>query len=245
MPILGLHLSDDARLLALIQTELIGTPELNKAMSLLGDLAAFQISHPTALQVTGISKRVPTIVMTRVAQIWGYEFTSSPTTAPPGWTGYSTTWVLITAVSWTGQRIGETKTVILQGNIPNSTTVLADTGLEFPVRNGQSYYFRAFIPYTSAATTTGSRWVVDGPTGQLSAYTTSTLTATTQTINYASAFNIPASANASSLLTSAAIVEGAFGATADGTIKIRFASEVPGSAITARAGSILKYERVL
>ena len=121
------------------------------------------------------------------------------------------------------------------------------TGLSFDVTSGQVYRFRAVIPYTSAATTTGSRWTINGPSMTHISYTSRyTLTASTETSGYYTALQQPAAANASSLTTgNVAVVEGFFKPSASGTAAIQFASEVGASAITALAGATLEYVRTV
>ena len=117
------------------------------------------------------------------------------------------------------------------------------TGLSFSVTSGTTYRFYCIIPYSSAATTTGSRWTINAPASTLLAYTsTYTLTATTQTLNFAGAVAIPAASNLTSLLTgNMCIIQGVIKPSANGTLQIRFASEVSNSAITAKAGATLEW----
>jgi hypothetical protein len=71
-----------------------------------------------------------------------------------------------------------------------------------------------------------------------------TLTATSQTTVYFSAYQQPTGSNASSLTSgNIAIIEGviAIGGTG-GAVQVQFASEVASSAITALAGAHLIYE---
>lgn len=134
--------------------------------------------------------------------------------------------------------------VTLASDQTNSTVTIANvTGLSFAVTSGTTYRFYIVIPYTAAATTTGSRWTLTGPANTLFSYTSKyTLTATTQTVNYASANDIPAAANASSLTAgNVCIIEGIITPSASGTLQVRFASEVAASAIVAKAGSTLEY----
>lgn len=143
--------------------------------------------------------------------------------------------------------------VVLTSNVVNNNAVantLQDcTGLTFPVTAGVRYKFRAFIWYTAAATTTGSRWTINGPAASDIIYTsTYSLTTTTQTTNHGLAtFNLPAASNTSSAATAGntAIIEGEFTATSSGDAIIRFASEVLSSAITAKAGSTLEWIAVI
>lgn len=143
-------------------------------------------------------------------------------------------------------------TVVLASDVTNnnaSANTIADvTGLSFSVTAGETYWFRFVIPYTAAATTTGSRWAVNGPgSPTLLNYTSHyTLTATSETVNSATAYDIPAAASASSLTAgSVAIIEGFITPSSNGTLIARFASEVSSSAIVAKAGALLQYFRVL
>lgn len=121
------------------------------------------------------------------------------------------------------------------------------TGLSFAVTSGQVYRFRAVVPYTAAADTTGSRWTINGPSMTHISYTSRyTLTASTETFGYYTALQQPAAASATSLTTgNVAVVEGFFKPSADGTAAIQFASEVGASAITALAGATLEYVRTV
>ncbi len=139
---------------------------------------------------------------------------------------------------------GGNSSVVLASDVTNnnaSADTMADvTGLSFPVVAGVVYRFKFIIPYTSAATTTGSRWSINGPaTPTLLEYqSTYTLTATSGTLNYGSTYDFPAAANASSLTTgNVAIIQGVIKPSADGTVIARFASEVSSSAIVAKAGA--------
>lgn len=143
--------------------------------------------------------------------------------------------------------------VVLAADVTNNNGVantIADiTGLSFAVNSGNTYWFRFQINYTAAATTTGSRWSVDGPTTSLLSYRSIyALTTTTQTTNHGVvAYNSPAASNASSAATTGniALIEGFITPTANGTLIGRFASEVAGSAIVAKAGSVLDWQQVL
>jgi len=138
---------------------------------------------------------------------------------------------------------------VLSTDVAANTTanLLKDiTDLSFDVISGKYYYFKAVINYTSAITSTGSRWTINGPTATFISYiSTYTLTATTQTLNYSSAYDFPSTSNASSLTVgNIAIIEGFVLPSANGTIVVRFANEVINSAITAKKGSILFYKEV-
>lgn len=129
----------------------------------------------------------------------------------------------------------------ISGDVANSTTSFADvTGLQFPVVSGTRYWFRFVIPYSAAATTTGSRFSLNGPAVTVLRYRSEyTLTATARTINDGlTGYNLPAAANATSLAEgNLAIIEGVIAPSASGSVIARFASEVSASAITVRAGA--------
>lgn len=156
-----------------------------------------------------------------------------------------------TSVQNAGQVANTLNTVILSTDQANSNgtanTIEDVTGLSFSVTSGETYWWRCTIAYTSAATTTGSRWTMSGPTVTNLAYTSRyPLTATTLTSNYATAFAIPAASNATSLTAgNVAVIEGVVTPSASGTMQVTHASEVLSSAITAKAGSVCQWMRTL
>jgi hypothetical protein len=142
--------------------------------------------------------------------------------------------------------------VVLASDVVNNNAVantIADiTGLSFPVVSGQTFWFEFFINYTAAATTTGARFAVNGPTASMLSYTSQyALTATSVTVNSAVAYDIPAASNATSANTTGNIawLAGFITPSADGNVIARFASEVLSSAITAKAGSVVRWIRVI
>ena len=141
------------------------------------------------------------------------------------------------------------KTVLGSDVINNNAvanTISDVTALSFAVLSGKTYWFSATIPYTAAATTTGSRWSVNGPATTLLNYSSRyTITAITETINYNSAYDTPAASNTDSLTVgNVAVITGILTTSAAGTVIVRFASEVSGSAITAKAGSVLYWQQL-
>lgn len=143
--------------------------------------------------------------------------------------------------------------VVLGSDVTNNNatanTIADVTGLSFSVTSGKTYYFKFVIRYTSAATTTGSRWGVNctaGTAANLTMTSEYTLTATSSTRNaMVQAFDSPSGANASSVVAvNMAIMEGHFTPTANGTFIARFASEVASSAIVAKAGSVCYYQQL-
>lgn len=142
--------------------------------------------------------------------------------------------------------------VVLASDVTNNNAVantIADvTGLSFAVTAGQTYWFEFVIPYTSAATATGSRWSINGPAAptMLNYRSEYTLAATTTTLNSATAYDIPAASNGTSLTAgNVATIWGIIKPSSDGTVIARFASEISLSAIVAKAGAVCRYMRVL
>lgn len=142
--------------------------------------------------------------------------------------------------------------VVLASDVINNNATLntlADvTGLAFNITADKTYWFEFIIDYTAAATTTGSRWTINGPGFTRLAYTSEySLTTTTKTMNNLVAYNLPAASNGTSGVTTGNIATmwGFINASEDGTVTARFASEIANSAITAKAGSILRWMEVL
>lgn len=126
-----------------------------------------------------------------------------------------------------------------------ANTIENVTGLSFPVVAGQRYWFRFIIHYDAAATTTGSRWSINGPAfADLNYRSQYALTLTSRTVNEGvSTYDFPATSNATSASTGSnmANIEGFILPSADGNVIARFASEVSASAITALRGSMVQY----
>lgn len=130
-------------------------------------------------------------------------------------------------------------------NNATANTIASVTGLQFPVLANIRYHFDFFIWYTAAATTTGSRWSIDGPAFNLLAYESEyALTTASHSVNDGlGAYNLPATSNASSAATTqnTAQIKGIIRPTIDGDVIARFASEIANSAITAKAGSFVRF----
>ena len=141
--------------------------------------------------------------------------------------------------------------VVLSADVVNNNatanTMQDVTGLSFPVVANQVYWFEFVIPYTSAAKTTGSRWGINGPSfSMLNGRSEYTLTSILVTNNCFTAYDTPSSSNESSLTTgNVATIWGVIKPSADGTVIARFASEVASSAITAKAGAVVRWVRVI
>lgn len=145
-------------------------------------------------------------------------------------------------------------TVVLASDVINNNAVantIADiTGLSFSVNAGETYWFRGVIEITTAVTTTGGRISVNGPaspTRLAYAINWPTTGNTTTPAHGLSAYDLPAASNASCAQTTGnvATIEGFITPSANGTVTLRLASEVSSSAVTAKAGSILQWMRVI
>jgi hypothetical protein len=162
-------------------------------------------------------------------------------------------------VQWTEQHGWQLVTTLPSGatlytvpaDVVNSAadTLANVTGLTHTVEAGDKYRFRAVCHYTADATTSGSRWTINGPasTAAATGYTSKySLTATTETVNHGlAAVQLPAAANATSAATTGniAIVEGFYTPSTAGTFAIQFAAEA--GTITAEAGSTLEIMKVV
>jgi hypothetical protein len=146
--------------------------------------------------------------------------------------------------------VNKETTVYLKADVTDNTgnnTITDVTGLSVAVAANTTYNFHAEIFYTAALTTTGSRWSVNGPalgTGSISYTSSYQLTGNSSTNNAAmTSYDLPAASNATSIIVAynMAFIDGTIttGATA-GTLIVRFATEVTGSAIVAKPGSYLK-----
>jgi hypothetical protein len=137
--------------------------------------------------------------------------------------------------------------VRLDGDVSNSTTSFTDiTGLSFDSVPNADYVIEAFLVYTSPATTTGLNLSITGPAspagiiGEWQAYSSDTAVLSRQVRAYDSSTATTGVVAASAPLYAqftAMLRTGASG----GPVTLRFASEVGGSAITIKAGSIIRW----
>lgn len=133
-----------------------------------------------------------------------------------------------------------------QVNANATANTLADvTGLSFPVVAGK-YWFKFSIVYDAAATTTGARFVVDGPTlTRLAMKVYIPTSGATPTLTSVVSYNVPSAALTSSLAANNPVtMEGFIEVSASGSVIVRFASEIASSAITVIAGSYVEYFKV-
>jgi len=141
-------------------------------------------------------------------------------------------------------------TVILGTDYTNSNATLNTlediTGYSFPVTNGKTYWFRFQFLVTAAAASTGHRVTINGPTtSELSYYTLSVASASSAGATWNSAYGTPLTTNATTPLTGGmGYLEGIATFSADGTLIGRVASEVAGSGVTIKAGSVIYYKQL-
>lgn len=157
-------------------------------------------------------------------------------------------WTLVAAS--TGTAIGNWDTYVVASNVVNQTAdVLANvTGLTAAVTTGYVYEFDAQLPYTSGASTTGVRFVVNGPAktfiNGVIEYPLGTATTFTKTT--ITDYQIPNAANADTLAANGiGRIHGFVKPSADGTFAIQVASENNTQPITVLAGATLMIRRVL
>lgn len=179
-----------------------------------------------------------------------------------GWQVYTNTGAVKTSINQGNNVIttGLSASVLasdVTNNNATANTIATVTGLNFAVTSGNTYYFKFIIWYTAAATTTGSRWTITGPTNSLLGYkqtwalgASGTAGTDVFTDHSGADYDSPAASNATSATATAgqaniAIIEGLITVTANGTVDARFASEVSNSAIVAKAGSVVYYQQVL
>jgi hypothetical protein len=142
--------------------------------------------------------------------------------------------------------------VVLSSDVANAeavaNTLVEIPGLAFPVVAGNRYDFEFKITYTAAATSTGSRWVLNGPAFTfLAIYSDYSLAATTRTDNNVTGYNLPAACNTGSGATAGniAFIRGTITPSASGDVTPWFASEITVSEIRAKAGSTCRYRQTL
>ena len=173
-----------------------------------------------------------------------------------GWGVYSTSGAIKQSINQGSNAISAgLNLVVLSADVINNNAVantLQDvTGLSFPINAGKTYYFRFFFRYDAPNIVNGSRWTVNtvGATTitSISYQSHYGLNLTTNTVNVLNAPDFPTAANSSSpyISNSSGWIEGIITAGTDGSLILRFASEVANGAITAKVGSLVYWQEVL
>ena len=119
--------------------------------------------------------------------------------------------------------------------------------LEFTVEAGGRYRFRFEVVHTVAATTTGYRICIDGPSFSLLAYNTDMPNgAITRIIGNNAAYQLPTTALGTSANTAGTLstIVGHIEASAAGTVKLQVACELASTALTVKKGSIVEWQRI-
>ena len=139
-------------------------------------------------------------------------------------------------------------------NSATANTLANVTGLSFPVVAGKRYNFIFTILYDAAATTTGARFTLNGPTFtrlgfDVSVPTVAAASAAAAQALQTSVHNVydtgPAVGAFSPFTTgNKATISGVIVPSAAGNVIARFASEIASSAITAKAGSNVEFSEV-
>ena len=145
--------------------------------------------------------------------------------------------------------VGGANVAVLASDVVNNNATantLADvTGLSFAVNANQLYRFEFLIAFDAAATTTGARFTLNGPTFSRLVYAARITTAAGATsFRNQSAYNSGTPTTDSMLTGNLAELVGFVRPTAAGTIQLRFSSEVASSAITVRADSNVQWWQI-
>lgn len=141
-------------------------------------------------------------------------------------------------------------TVILGSDYTNSNAVantLEDiTGYSFSVLNNKTYWFRFQYIIVPSIATTGHRVTINGPTFNDLGYNTMLIaSAASVSITWNNAYGSPATSNATTPSSGGTgFIEGIIRPSADGTLQARLASEVAGSGVTIKAGSVILYKQL-
>jgi hypothetical protein len=147
---------------------------------------------------------------------------------------------------------GDTIVVKTADQAFTATSFGDDTALTFPVSLGVRYWVSFWIIYQSALTTTGARFGVNGPAAPtliaLESKKQITVGGTASTDMFSTAIltaydtALPASTAEPAALTNLHCrIEGVFQPSVGGSLTLRVQSEVNGSAITVKAGSLVRY----
>ena len=160
---------------------------------------------------------------------------------------------LVRPVDWNANHTENEKVVRVATDVSNSTVTFADiTGLSFAIAASADYIFEAWLIFQTAATGTGIKVSCNGPASPVAVvmhtvipigitlYASDSCLASRAYDTGTPSVSID-TANANMLCKVNGIVRN--GTTA-GTFVLRFASEVAASAVTIKAGSILRYRKV-
>lgn len=129
-----------------------------------------------------------------------------------------------------------------------ATTFSNITGLSFPVTANKTYIFEGYIVFQTAATTTGISLSGNGPASPTLYIMRKTipisLTATEEKMERAYNTSQPSSGVDAANANCLAYLWGIINPSADGTFTLQVASEVSGSSVTVKAGSVLIWREI-
>jgi hypothetical protein len=118
--------------------------------------------------------------------------------------------------------------------------------LNFAVTAGVSYNFKFVCLFSAAASTTGSRWAVNGPASPTRLIYRTLFPASTTGLVANGAWTLydqpSAAINSGAPNNNCAIVEGVITPSANGTVSLRFATEIAGSQIQCQINSYLELQ---
>jgi hypothetical protein len=138
--------------------------------------------------------------------------------------------------------------VVMSSDLSNSTLTLLNTPLAFQALPNSTYHVEVIARYSAAASTTGARFVLTGTDitsiNGITANNDSTTSVRTFAFN---AIETPSVATAGGTVSANTCkIEALVYTTEDpSTVVVSFASEVDTSQITLRAGSYLRYTKLL
>lgn len=138
----------------------------------------------------------------------------------------------------------------LTADVTNSTVTLADvTSLGFAMAASTDYDFEFFVPFQTAALTTGLALGLNGPgTPSLLAYRVEVpISVATVVLRYGNTYNAEALGTAVDTINvpRLATIQGVIrNGTTAGTLIARFRSEVAASAVVVKAGAVVRWQAI-
>lgn len=118
------------------------------------------------------------------------------------------------------------------------------SGLSFDVVADVRYVFHARIRFTVGASTTGSAWSINGPADPTELVYTArwSNTVTANELSTRTAYDLPATSSAGGVQEGGvALIDGMIVPSEDGTVVVRFMTEVDTSPVVCQAGSTLEW----
>lgn len=141
---------------------------------------------------------------------------------------------------------GSWSSVVGTGDTSTSTTLANLSGLSFSVAASGVYIFDALLFYDSGATTTGAKFTLTGPSSPTALHYSvrQTLSASTAQTQSLSTYDSAAATTTSLVTGNVCQIQGRIEPSVSGTVQLRFATEIAGSAITVYSESLLQWLQV-